>query len=1448
MKGRSALALFLLYLSAFSTIVYCSNPFFDGELMFQWIPMPEINPLPENMINNILVTSPHIQITETDLAIVSSYSSDHSVPELEWNKTFGGTGSNYGRSIQQTKDRGYIITGGTWGKYGSDNWDFWLIKTDSSGNEIWNKTFDRSSVDRGYSGQETSDGGYIIAGYTFDSGSWRDGWLIKTDSAGTEMWNRTFGGSGDDEAYSVQQTSDDGYIVTGYTKTEKWYGIANVWLIKTDSAGNKLWDQTFGGTEYDCGYSVQQTNDDGYIIAGVTNSYSAGNGDVWLIKTDSAGNKLWDQTFGGKYSEEGYSVQQTKDDGYVIAGFTASFGAGGPDIWLIKTDSEGNEIWNKTFGWEGSDYGYTVQQTSDGGYILSGGTNSHSGGVWLIKTDSEGNSIWDKTFDGITFGGIGYSLQETSDGGIVITGTTSYHTGYTDVFLIKIRAETARYAYAFDYPVGTPRALCGTGYVTQENDGDGWYNRQDWRAYNANYGGYHPGEDWNGEGGGSSDVGAPVYAVANGVVYATTSNVAGEGIAIEHNLPNGESVYSVYIHISIKPGLSAGSVVSQGEKIGTLADITSHGMSPHLHFEIRTKPVNPLDWYPNDLGNGYYGTISLLYEDGFTVDPSDFIDSHRGEVEPPLFIGGYKIDVSTGEHLEGWKIILKDNAGNEIANTLTNSTGYYRFCNLFPGEYEVCEEVKDGWTSAAATCINITLGNENVGVDFFNKPASLAVDIDEAASDSWIDPYSSNADDKEAMIWYDISPEDFSGQLYMKIQDQNGNMYTWDKGLISATGGRHSLTWDGRVASEYVSQPNNPYYISLVLEKDGQEVARSGDHKIWVGRPVILLHGLWSTKEKMETHKIYRDLNTRFYTMAIEYNGGWSNGFGDIKQYALNLSKEIDAIKGYTNAEKVDIVAHSMGGLVARWYIQKWNKNDVGKLIMIGTPNHGSELANFQGYALLLITTKLFGPGGGIAYIEISKYSALNQMMQHSTFMKKLNNNDCCAYQVEKGLECSDEISISSKYVVITSDSRRPTPTHIHVLGLPVPAITAGDGVVPFFSSMLSNVNQWYEGGRYHEDQVESPEVINRVILLLQQPDYQIQSSSMQCEDVIDSDINTAYWTNPIEDVIHPDDAKSYLIFVDPNSLEAHFFVVWDNGSLNVTLSAPNGTEIEMPSEEFFAAYSAQDPEGGNWTIEISPFSIPANGTNVTIQAIIANPLFLGVGTEKTVFDPEEPIKITAYLGDEESPVSNAVVVATITKPDNSVENLTLYDDGLHEDNETGDGIYANEFTNTSLWGTYRIMVSASGETDGSDIERETSTTIWVELYPDLTLDSSDIYFSKNRPVPEEKITISARIHNIGDADAANSSIFFYEGGPATGVLIGEDVINVRGGEMALASASWSAADEGRYKIQVLVSPFNEFLESNYSNNDAFRFIDVAYPRKETPIRRSSRAGMIIQG
>ena len=310
---------------------------------------------------------------------------EHAPPGEEWTRTFGGDKDDNGRSVQQTADGGYVIAGYT-RSFGAGGLDFYIVKADSEGNMLWNRSFGGSEYDYSSSVLQTFYGGYIIAGTTMSFGSGEsDFYLVKTDSKGNMLWNRTFGGSEYEYCKSVLQTFDGGYILVGGAGSSQYMGLYHVYLVKIGFRGNKMWSKYFGmGTN---GLSVQQTKDWGYLIAGSTGRFSAGETDFYIVKTDSKGNPLWNRTFGGSDFELCESVRQTTDGGYIMAGYTQSFGAGESDYYLVKTDSKGNMLWNRTFGGSDFDYCHSVQQTADRGYIMVG---ERGGDVCLIKLLPEG--------------------------------------------------------------------------------------------------------------------------------------------------------------------------------------------------------------------------------------------------------------------------------------------------------------------------------------------------------------------------------------------------------------------------------------------------------------------------------------------------------------------------------------------------------------------------------------------------------------------------------------------------------------------------------------------------------------------------------------------------------------------------------------------------------------------------------------------------------------------------------------------------------------------------------------------------------------------------------------------------------------------------------------------------------------------------------------------------
>ncbi len=355
---------------------------------------------------------------------------------------FYGKSTEYGIDIKPTSDGGYIIAGCTQ-SFGAGLADAWIIKVDEDGNKKWNYTYGGSSHDWPHSIQHTSDNGFVFVGISMSYGINGSGdlWITKINEYGIEGWNKTYGTFEYDRGSSVQITMDGGFIIVGEISGDET-GVGDLWLIKTDLNGNELWNRTFGGSCSDRGYSVRQTTDNGFIILGTTNSYGAGKNDIWLIRTDSEGKEQWNKTFGDNSNERADSILLCSDNGFLIRGSADTYVSESYYTWLIKTDENGIAQWNRTYNGDNGGWNSPIQPTIDGGYIFTGAIwnwDSYSVDFWIVKIDNFGNIEWEKTYGGED-SDRGTSIHLAHNGGYVLTGHNGhegYHTG-TDVFFLKI--------------------------------------------------------------------------------------------------------------------------------------------------------------------------------------------------------------------------------------------------------------------------------------------------------------------------------------------------------------------------------------------------------------------------------------------------------------------------------------------------------------------------------------------------------------------------------------------------------------------------------------------------------------------------------------------------------------------------------------------------------------------------------------------------------------------------------------------------------------------------------------------------------------------------------------------------------------------------------------------------------------------------------------------------
>jgi hypothetical protein len=369
------------------------------------------------------------------LSVPLAYASENS-----WSKTYGGPYGDKAYVVVKTQDGGYAM-GGTTNSFGSGIVNAWLVKTDAEGNVQWNETY--SGLGQAFADGliQTSDGGFALTGYSYSLDGGLYVWLAKTNSEGVLSWNQTYPDVGTSIAYGLVQTSDGGLALVG-SSNSVGSGQTDGWIIKTSSTGTQDWYKTYGGAGNDALYSIVQTSDGGYAVSGETESYGNGLSNIWLIKTDSLGEPRWNQTYGGLVNYISNALIKASDGGYALVGTSKE--SAGDDFLLIKTDSAGVEQWSQTYDQQNVDDALSGIQTNDGGYAIVGVSNASDpvyAKAWLVKTSSEGILEWSRTYGGSAQNVLG-SMAQTSDNGFILAGyTNSTGSGQEDFWLVKTDAD-----------------------------------------------------------------------------------------------------------------------------------------------------------------------------------------------------------------------------------------------------------------------------------------------------------------------------------------------------------------------------------------------------------------------------------------------------------------------------------------------------------------------------------------------------------------------------------------------------------------------------------------------------------------------------------------------------------------------------------------------------------------------------------------------------------------------------------------------------------------------------------------------------------------------------------------------------------------------------------------------------------------------------------------------
>ncbi|OFY86782.1 MAG: hypothetical protein A3F72_04335 [Bacteroidetes bacterium RIFCSPLOWO2_12_FULL_35_15] len=731
--------------------------------------------------------------------------------QVAFHKTYGGLGGDYADDIVETTNGDYVSIGQT-NSFGAGGWDVYLVKTNRDGVILWTKTFGGVDWDFGQCVRETSDGGYILSGYTQSFGS--DVFLIKTDSNGIFLWSKTYGGVYGEMGASVEETADGGYIITG---TARSFGVSDdVYVIKTDNIGSLQWTKTFGGSGNDFGHSGIQTSDGGYLILGETMSFGAGGPqDAYLIKLDVNGNKEWSKTYGGSNSEIGWSVLEGNSGEYFLTGSTSSFRGNGSNlVFFIKTDSIGNVLISKVYGsTSGGEMAYSIQKASEG-YVIAGETYGfgNSGyNMYMIKTDSIGNALWSKSF----LGDAARSVKQTLNGNYILAGSKGID---GDFFLVKtelsgnsgcdqinLSSIGSNVVFTVTNPPdiissggveGTPAFIIGNAGATISATlcnytGNVWPGDADNSYFSDNYdllpiGLYY------------SQTGIP-RSINSNIWQADSADVWGisqtNGFDIKHADCNGDGVIDANDTVAINLNFNLTHTIIPG-------NITSNKMfSPILYFVTDTSTYNAGDWIIAELWAGDSSlSVNSLYGIAFNISYDvSFVQPGTESVSyTSSWLGTPNIDAIKIAKID--PLAAKIDCGITRINH-TNINGYGKIADF---------KFKAKTSISSPSFIHLFVSNY-----FANDSVGNQIVFNTLMDSVMINPVGTSVKELNTPMEYRISPNPFNSQTIIFFNEVQKN--TTIK-IIDEFGKEiKSITFSGKqLVIEKGEMPKGIYFIQVI--------------------------------------------------------------------------------------------------------------------------------------------------------------------------------------------------------------------------------------------------------------------------------------------------------------------------------------------------------------------------------------------------------------------------------------------------------------------------------------------------------------------------------------------------------------------------------------------------------------------------------------------------------